>query len=522
MTDLTAREKRRLSEQQRLDSVKSAAERNEWGQFATPPALAEEILRYAHTLTGRVRFLDPAIGTGSFYSALRKVFESDRIEAAAGIELDPAFAEAARRVWANSGLHVMEADFTTLEPEARFNLIVSNPPYVRHHHLDAAAKKRLQYCVQLRHRIRISGLAGLYCYFLLLSDAWLEVGGLSIWLIPSEFMDVNYGHAIKQYLTERVELLHIHRFCPADVQFTDALVSSAIVVFRKKGPAQDHEVRMSFGGSLLSPNRVVLVPSDVLREARKWTAYPADEVNASPNGHGPVLGDLFTIKRGIATGANSFFILPEEEAAREGIPEKFRRPILPNPRHITNEVIEADQRGYPSNTLKLALIDCALPEEEIEARFPPFWRYLQRGKAQDIHAAYLASHRSPWYSQEKREPAPFLFTYMGRSGPGRKPFRVIWNKSAATAHNVYLLLYPRGALKRMLEDRPELNRVVFECLRSIDTIQLLGEGRVYGGGLHKMEPGELARVSAAALWEAVAGTSAPPQTIKPEQLALAW
>jgi adenine-specific DNA-methyltransferase len=111
---------------------------------------------------------------------------------------------------------------------------------------------------------------------------------------------------------------------------------------------------------------------------------------------------------------------------------------------------------------------------------------------------------------------------MGRSGPSRKPFRVIWNKSAATAHNVYLLLYPRGALKRMLEDRPELNRVVFECLRSIDTIQLLGEGRVYGGGLHKMEPGELARVSATALWEAVAGTSAPPQTIKPEQLALAW
>ena len=89
MTDLAGREKRRLSEQQRLDSVKSAKERNVWGQFATPPALAEEMLRYAHGLTERVRFLDPAIGTGSFYSALRKVFERDRIEAAAGIELDP-------------------------------------------------------------------------------------------------------------------------------------------------------------------------------------------------------------------------------------------------------------------------------------------------------------------------------------------------------------------------------------------------------------------------------------------------
>jgi hypothetical protein len=111
---------------------------------------------------------------------------------------------------------------------------------------------------------------------------------------------------------------------------------------------------------------------------------------------------------------------------------------------------------------------------------------------------------------------------MGRSGEARKPFRVIWNKSAATAANVYLLLYPKGALKRVLEDRPGLSRVVFECLRSIDTGQLLREGRVYGGGLHKMEPKELARVSAAALWEAVTGASGQSPPIKPEQLALAW
>jgi hypothetical protein len=279
---------------------------------------------------------------------------------------------------------------------------------------------------------------------------------------------------------------------------------------------------MSFGGSLLSPGLVSLVLVDTLREARKWTAFPGNGASSVSDSHYLSLGDLFAVKRGIATGANRFFILPEEEAAREGIPEEFRRPILPNPRHIANEVVEADERGYPSNAPKLVLIDCDLPEEEVESRFPQFWQYLRRGKEQDIHAAYITSHRSPWYSQEKREPAPFLFTYMGRSGEARKPFRVIWNKSAATAANVYLLLYPKGALKRVLEDRPELNRVVFEHLRSIDTGQLLSEGRVYGGGLHKMEPKELARVPAAALWEALAWASGQSLPIKPEQLALAW
>ena len=67
-----------------------------------------------------------------------------------------------------------------------------------------------------------------------------KTGGLAVWLIPSEFMDVNYGSALRRYLTERVTLLHIHRFCPTDVQFTDALVSSAIVVFRKAPPPPGH------------------------------------------------------------------------------------------------------------------------------------------------------------------------------------------------------------------------------------------------------------------------------------------
>jgi hypothetical protein len=42
-------------------------------------------------------------------------------------------------------------------------------------------------------------------------------------LIPSEFMDVNYGAAVKRYLLNKVTLLHIHRFDPHDVQFGDAL-----------------------------------------------------------------------------------------------------------------------------------------------------------------------------------------------------------------------------------------------------------------------------------------------------------
>jgi hypothetical protein len=112
---------------------------------------------------------------------------------------------------------------------------------------------------------------------------------------------------------------------------------------------------------------------------------------------------------------------------------------------------------------------------------------------------------------------------MGRSGEGRSPFRVIWNKSAATAHNVYLLLYPKVALKRAFEEHPQLQAVVFRHLQSIDVKHLLGEGRVYGGGLYKLEPRELSRVPAGTLWRAVE-EHYPPNLpfVEHEQLSLRW
>src|SRR5207247_11462673 len=83
-------ESSRLKVQRHLDSSKSQAERNKLGQFATPGALATEILEYARqTLPSKmkVRFLDYDFGTGSFYSSLLKTFPRARIESAFGFEI---------------------------------------------------------------------------------------------------------------------------------------------------------------------------------------------------------------------------------------------------------------------------------------------------------------------------------------------------------------------------------------------------------------------------------------------------
>jgi adenine-specific DNA-methyltransferase len=518
MTTVLEIEARRQRRQEALDADKDRAERNRWGQFATPMPLALDIAEYVAALWKTrgepVRFLDPALGTGAFFSALQQAFPDDEVACTAGVELDPRIVAAATDLWKATGLDVVAADFTHLEPPAElFNLILANPPYVRHHHLERDDKQRLQREVARRLGIKLSGLAGLYCHFLLLADAWLAPGGLAVWLIPSEFMDVNYGGAVKRYLTEHVKLLHIHRFSPSDVQFADALVSSAIVVFEKSAPPERHAALFTQGGRLSAPTCEQRVALSTLQEAHKWTAFPTTSTTAVSDGDQTTLADVFRIKRGLATGANDFFILERAEAARLGIPKEAMKPVLPSPRYLDADVIEPDANGYPANVRALCLIDCELSEETIRDDYPAFWTYLEKGRKKDLDKGYITSRRSPWYSQERRPPAPFLCTYMGRPSNGRKPFRFIWNRSDATATNLFLVLYPKAKLARALKQRPELHETVFRQLQAIDTDTFLREGRVYGGGLYKMEPKELGRLPAASILRATGLTASHQKTL---------
>lgn len=501
---MDARETARLELLERLDSGKTQAERNRLGQFATPSELASEIISYADSLLPRrskINFLEPGFGTGPFYSALLRHVPPSLIESASGYELDSHYAEPAKSFWKSTGLRLHISSFTEAEPPkteaAKYNLIVCNPPYVRHHHLSQTQKRELQAAVARHLDFEMNGLSGLYTYFIVLSQAWMSKDGVGAWLIPSEFMDVNYGRKVKEFLTDRVTLHRIHRFDPNEVQFGDALVSSAVVFFRNAPPPDEHEAEVTFGGTVNKPKLSDSIGLDDLRRIPKWTGLPQAASRLIHRTNGSTLSDLFTIKRGLATGCNSFFVLSPDQVEQLKLPKKFLRPILPSPRELVTDEILADEYGEPHITCRRYLLSCDLPESEVESDYPMLWRYLLRGIERKVNEGYICSHREPWYTQENRPPSPFLCTYMGRpTKRSGSPFRFILNYSKATAANVYLMLYPRPVLAASLSRDPELYRAIWKALSSITAETLKGQGRVYGGGLHKLEPKELANVAA--------------------------
>ncbi|MCB9139169.1 MAG: Eco57I restriction-modification methylase domain-containing protein [Caldilineaceae bacterium] len=506
VTDVDAEtlDQKRIQLQAKLDQAKTPKERNVMGQFATPPQLALEIAHATKNLfssSDKVRFLDPAFGTGAFYGALLKIFPAQQIDWALGYEVDPHYGAAAKSLWSSANLQLELKDFTQAQPpsenSSKANILICNPPYVRHHHLSPDVKKRLRKITYQTTGIQLSGLSGLYCYFLLLTHKWLADDGVACWLIPGEFMDVAYGRQVKEYLLSNVDLIRVHRFNPSGSKFDDALVSSAVLWFRK--PMQhkgEHKAQFSFGDSLELPDVVKSINLSSLSSKQKWsklTAAPKNRIETGDEKEASLrFSDLFEIKRGIATGANKFFILTPEQAQNFDLPDSFLTPILPSPRFVPADEIQANSNGLPVIEKRLFLLNCALPEQVIRREQPALWKYLQSGIEQNIHNRYLCRHRNPWYTQDKRAPAPLLCTYMGRN---EQPFRFIFNHSQAITANVYLMLYPKDVLQRYIDQDSSLMREIWKLIRQIEPNNFIAEGRVYGGGLHKLEPRELSNVS---------------------------
>lgn len=462
-------EKVRQLRQKRFDQAHSAAERNAKGQFATPPQLAQAIAR---DLLDRLKkpcasVLEPACGSGAFLSAVQALDAQAQLT---GIELDPELCAMARDVCPN----VIQADFFDVAERTRerFDALISNPPYSRHHHLNADQKAQYRALVQDKTAIALSSLAGLHAYFMLAATSLLRPGGMAAWLVPAELFSVNYGQCIRRWLTSQVTVERLHFFQAQDLQFDDALVSSAVVVLRHAPAKVGSQCTITTGE--YSDHRVVrTIALEQLAEIKGWQ-HLAQSVPLQSQSAGPCLGEFFEVKRGLATGANTFFIRSREQWESLGVQSKWLRPVMPAPRRFKR--LQADSEAdFP---MLLALAPDDVLSQDVQS-------YLQ-SCPQKVREGFVLSHRHPWYSVGPLRPAPIVCTYMSRNQ--ERPFRFIRNKTRATCTNTYLCLYPRREMSEAELD------ALCETLNSIAARELIDRGRQYGGGLCKIEPKELMRV----------------------------
>ena len=482
--------------------------------FVTPPEYADEMAFCAlEELTSEsvIDFGDSAVGGGALFLAFKRLIDSQIdshastkqiIHSAIGIDNDKKMALEAYLRCKKRGLVVYYGDALSpqMNLEEQRNLMMVNPPYNRHEEIPVSYKKKIRDLAQKQTGIVVPQKAGLYVYHLLIMDRWLKQNGIAVWLLPSAFLQTQYGGAVRKYLTENVRLLRVHQYDERATQFDNAMVSTTIVVFRKEHPQISDLVTFSFGKSAKKPKHMQKVTIEDISNCSNWnqlTVFEMKNINRQNSAsHTTIFSDLFEIKRGIATGANSFFVVDRKKAAEIGIPSFALKPILPKSRYLQGNIIHTDKDGYPLVKPQLSLIDCDMEESDIKSQYPSFYAYLQKAKETDSNGQAIIDRtliktRKLWYKQEERDPPLFLLTYMGRKKDGGSYLSFFLNESAAIALNTYIMLYPKPWLCKLLQNDKALTEQLFLSLNKTANTILSEIGRVYSGGLRKVEPTEL-------------------------------
>lgn len=500
-----------------MDMYSLSRKTDEENMYVTPPEKARDMaicaIEACHDKR-RIDFGDSSIGTGALYLALIRVIadyndlkdtkERIDINSAIGVDIDIRSAKEAHKRFINRKLRIICGDAISdqIDLVSPRNLMIVNPPYDCSEEIPKDYRKCISLIAKEKTGIKISGKAGLYVYHLLIMDKWLADNGVGVWLIPSSFLDTSYGAAVRSYLSTKVQLLRIHEYDEKVIQFNNAFVSSSIVVFRKTTPKVENVVDVSYGSSLSEPSIKKIIPLSVFaNNLVNWQKVIMNNgiINQMGTDIGIPFSELFDVKRGVATGANKFFVLKREKAKEIGIPDIAVKPIIPKSRYIETPIIDAFIDGYPVVEPQLVMVDCDIPEDRIRRLYPSFYAYLQKAKEKDqlghsVIDRRLVRTREPWYKQESREVPLFFLTYMGRKKKDSPPLYFILNKSKAIALNTYTMIYPKKWLGSLLAQDKTLAEKLLHSLNDVESSDLLQNSRLLAGGLMKLEPGDLKKV----------------------------
>jgi hypothetical protein len=467
------------------ERIVAGPNRRQLGTFFTPPTVLDFMLTRAASVSPEPDVIvDPGAGVG-------------------------AFTEAALRKWPNASVHSIDVNVVTLgllaarcsameaHQEPVFHhcdyldwiqgenlqndtrkLIIGNPPYTRHHLMDSATKKMAQ---TASGELCPSGQAGLSTHFLAATLRKIRAQDTICFLLPANWLETHYGKHIREHLWELdSRAVEIHMFPHGASVFPNAQVSAMVILI---GPQTDKKQDL-FYFQVTQNGSAKYVAKCVTRKKRSgdvpsvFTAESLSQkklnrpIKGSPTAR--ALNEIATVRRGVATGDNRFFLRSDAEVS--GLPEAAYVCALPSLRNIEfNDLTPKQHENMGNQGVKrwLLRLDKADPAN------PAVAALVHEGEERGTPQRYLCKVRSPWYAVEEVPVPDILIAPMSKS-----KFKVVNNTAGAIPTNS---LYGIRLLDRVTAGRSAKPLVLW--LQSDDgQTSLRAISRRHSDGIFKLEP----------------------------------
>jgi adenine-specific DNA-methyltransferase len=298
-------------------------------------------------------------------------------------------------------------------------------------------------------------------------------------------MSANFAIGLKKYLLDRNLLHALVTFSNCSNIFSDALTTASVVLIEKsEKPTEkvcsyylrsiDSEGAPQSLKELQLMCNAKTVDYITMRKARKWEPILRGDISEIPEGW-TTLGEVVFTKRGIATGANSFFLINENVRTQAEIDQAHVLPCIGGSSNVKGLLFTNEDFNFLSKRqARVWLLNFSTNLSDGEKK------YIQYGEKQKLQKRYITKTRNPWFSMEKRAPAPIWGGVFGRGD-----LRFIYNDAGVRSLTNFHSIYPK------IEGSSFAKALVAILNSRIVRDYMVSHQRGYGGGLMKFEPKDL-------------------------------
>lgn len=448
------------------------------GSFYTPEAVVQFMIRFLHSQGQSFqRVLEPAAGDGRFLTAL----PLDRIHVDAVELFEDKVCDMSSRITAQS-LHYFSVDFLDYVNTCRerYDLIIGNPPYVSLKNMDEEEVEKGRHLFETE-KIDKSVMQNLWSAFLVGAVKLLNRYGTIFFVLPAEFLQVQFAEKLRLYLEKCFNNIKIFNF-ETNI-FPDIEQHTCLVYlsnFEQAPPYIDYYIYSSPDADIpMKCNRI-----EKSNPLKKWSNAILDDEDIKLLQECAVqclgVGQLGVCAPGIVTGGNRYFIV-NRSFVEKNRAENFVLPILQKNSFIKENTVFFDHALFQSlveSDVPVFLLDLAHAENIPDGvRSYLEWAGKEKTNGIELKERHKCSNRKPWYGVPIVNFGDIFF--FKRSN--KLPHLYINQLQAHTTDAGYHI---------RLKDAYDAASVVFCFYNSLTLALCEFNGRYYGGGVLELTPSE--------------------------------